>query len=120
MAKENTDFMGKTTQILKLVGLLIVIGGSLASAFTYFAKAKTVAKVNHRMELGFSQDDVERKQSMLEWAEIQAKFKAKEDPPTDFEEKILQKAEDAFIKTQRRHEQRVQQYEQKYEEKAKL
>ena len=112
--------INKTTRILKLIGLIVAIGVMVPKAITYFAKAKTVNKLDHRIGLSISRDDIHYKEADVRWMRQQTIFERKTTPLTDAEKEIIKNAEEELAKRKARYEERVQQYEEQYNEKSEL
>ncbi len=103
-------------QILKVVALVIVIAAATISAIKNFAKAATVDKLDHRLGLSISQDEIDRRKSDVRWMKQQVVFERRDEPPTVAEAEIIEEAERDLKETNAKHMNRVKAYEDKYEQ----
>ena len=127
MAKKKFDIWKAVKRGLMLAALVSVISGGLTFCVTYFAKTSTVTGITTNVEmlgqrigLSISQDNIDRKKSDLRWMKQQTAFVRKEEPRTVAEDEILKEVEEDLAETKSRHDDRVKQYEEKYNEKAQL
>ncbi len=101
---------------LKLIGYASVAAAAITTALTFFAKAKTVDKLDARLGLSISQDIVNNEESNLRWMRQQTVFERKNQPPSPAEAEMIKDAETKLVERKEIHKERIKGYEEKYKQ----
>ena len=131
MTEEKKDLIHHSTRWLKLIVLAGAATALITTALTYFARSKTVQILDSRLLLSIRQDNVDREAAKVDreagkvrWIRQQAVMERREAPPTPAEldiiaesEKDLARSENELAKQETIQSQRVQAFEEQYQEK---
>ena len=120
MTEEQRGIYHLAMKSLKLIGAAGMAAAVIAVALTFFAKSSTVRKLDHRIGLSISQDNIDRENADVRWMEQQTAFERRKDPKTISEVEIIKAAKTKLTESKNRHDTRVRAYEEEYGEKAQL
>ncbi len=116
MTRETRDILHTGTRIFKLIALAGVSAAAITTALTFFAKAKTVQMLDHRIGLNTSRDVVDNREGRVRWMKQQAAFENRKNPPTFAEKEMIKAAENELTEQKKLHDQRVEHFEETYEQ----
>ena len=109
MAKRDKwEWLKRCVVILVGIGTLV---GMSAAAMNFFAKAKTVNLMDRRLELAIEDDNVNRAQGEVDWAEQRVVFERRTDQPTTNDIESVERAKLKVIDAKERRALKQKAYE---------